>query len=810
MFINDRIKTAQLTLPNFAANAAIGTSVATVDLYSSFLINQTTAGRTLTLPVPSDTRAGDRAVIHNGGTVSFAIGTVAIAPGTFAHFHWNGTAWIPQLGDLAAAGQDFFRAVAGGLLPDGAADTTEAIRRLGGIGLGGALVTDALPDVTAPTATNVNLAMSNSAAGRGQLFFGSAPLSYYLSRTQSVTAGERVDIGTINAAAGNNGGYTIRLSIATSNSGNVISKHYIISNTFGGTNGVVQVVQPVSAKSRPSDPNNFELLYQSTGGDTNLWIRRTSGANAGVYRVRLEILGDGNQTFTESVAATVDATVYTIYQDEAPATEWLLGTSTTVDARSDKTNSIWREGRVRVGPVHRVGETTPYDYSNVSFLIGSPTPIGDAVTPVGTLNTDTVLRLIRGGTTGTNFDSSMDFRIGRWFADVNGRTRVDLLLGHGAVNVPDTTVMTWLSNGTIGFGHNITEDRLTNRLNLEGAANSLLLSIAHRLTGDPHPVLQSLALNHDNVAILFDAYWDGSGTRASHTSRPFSISKVVGGLNFFGSVLPPAAAGDPWTADLLGGWRYAGDPATHAGGELWFGNELKKRRIVFFDGGAANDHQFYGLGIVGSAMTSQVSTTSASWRWYAGASTSASNEVMTLLGTGRLGINTPTPLTPGHFQELGAAALPIVTIQNAEGTLREFVFSGATPNSVLTGRPGDIARGSGTPGTLWVKVTGVNTTTGWVQVAARAIYASTGVTDGSGNVVFTFPVSLFAVAPVCAIGIQTALTGTTGARITAISAASCTINVRRSPAVTILGISVLKVPVNASGVTVHAIFTVAG
>lgn len=183
---------------------------------------------------------------------------------------------------------------------------------------------------------------------------------------------------------------------------------------------------------------------------------------------------------------------------------------------------------------------------------------------------------------------------------------------------------------------------------------------------------------------------------------------------------------------------------------------------------------------------------------------------MSLLGTGRLGVNTPNPLTPGHFQELGAATLPITTLQNADGTLRQFVFAGATPNGILNGRPGDIAQGATSPGSLWVKQTGVNTTTGWVQSTARAFYAATGVTDAAGNVTYTFPAALFSAAPVCAIGIQTALTDTTEARITANSAVSCTINVRRSPAVTILGISVLQVPVNAVGVTVHAIFTVAG
>ncbi len=59
------------------------------------------------------------------------------------------------------------------------------------------------------------------------------------------------------------------------------------------------------------------------------------------------------------------------------------------------------------------------------------------------------------------------------------------------------------------------------------------------------------------------------------------------------------------------------------------------------------------------------------------------------------------------------------------------------------------------------------------------IYAATGISNASGNVIFTFPVSFFAVVPVLAIGVETGLTDTTAARITAKSAAACTVNVRR-------------------------------
>lgn len=99
----------------------------------------------------------------------------------------------------------------------------------------------------------------------------------------------------------------------------------------------------------------------------------------------------------------------------------------------------------------------------------------------------------------------------------------------------------------------------------------------------------------------------------------------------------------------------------------------------------------------------------------------------------------------------------------------------------------------------------------WVAKSSgtRPFYASSGTTDGSGNVTFTFNTP-FAAVPDVAHSIETALSDATEARITAISVSAVTYNVRRSPAVTILGISVLSAPVAAVGVIVRVIATTPG
>lgn len=102
--------------------------------------------------------------------------------------------------------------------------------------------------------------------------------------------------------------------------------------------------------------------------------------------------------------------------------------------------------------------------------------------------------------------------------------------------------------------------------------------------------------------------------------------------------------------------------------------------------------------------------------------------------------------------------------------------------------------------------------TRWVQVRAsgfRRIVAAKGATDASGNVTFNF-VPPFPTIPVVTNAVEASTADGTETRITALSASSVTFNARRSPAVTILGISVLSAPQPAVGFTVHAMAIEAG
>jgi Chaperone of endosialidase len=85
---------------------------------------------------------------------------------------------------------------------------------------------------------------------------------------------------------------------------------------------------------------------------------------------------------------------------------------------------------------------------------------------------------------------------------------------------------------------------------------------------------------------------------------------------------------------------------------LQFSNSIVNRKIVLYDVNN-NDHQYYGFGINGGTLRYQVDATAANHVFYAGASTTTSNELMRITGTGRVGIGTASPSTQGRLHVSG-------------------------------------------------------------------------------------------------------------------------------------------------------------
>ena len=89
---------SSLDIANDTDGGDIGTAAATVDQYTNFNINQTTASQTFTIPDPTDD-AGTRGkivTINNVGSANFTIGGITVPAGSYGSaFVWTGTSWNP-------------------------------------------------------------------------------------------------------------------------------------------------------------------------------------------------------------------------------------------------------------------------------------------------------------------------------------------------------------------------------------------------------------------------------------------------------------------------------------------------------------------------------------------------------------------------------------------------------------------------------------------------------------------------------------------------------------------------------------------
>ena len=96
MIVNDNHLLSTIPLASFAANGAIGTAAATVDIASSFVITQAVGGIVVTIPTPTDTTAGLELNIANAlaSTQSITVGGYLMIAGSSMQYRWTGTSWV--------------------------------------------------------------------------------------------------------------------------------------------------------------------------------------------------------------------------------------------------------------------------------------------------------------------------------------------------------------------------------------------------------------------------------------------------------------------------------------------------------------------------------------------------------------------------------------------------------------------------------------------------------------------------------------------------------------------------------------------
>lgn len=246
--------------------------------------------------------------------------------------------------------------------------------------------------------------------------------------------------------------------------------------------------------------------------------------------------------------------------------------------------------------------------------------------------------------------------------------------------IPDLTI-----NGTATLSLGRTKGTIGgSKFEIYGTVNSTSggPNIQTVTSQDNYPNLQILPYSHDNVAITFDAYYDGAW-KSGFIGSNFQIYKISSQIQF--NYASGVSQGNTltWTTALTintsGNIGIGGNTSPNA--PLQFGNAVVNRKIVLYET-ANNNNQFFGFGINGGILRYQVDLTGSDHVFYAGTSSTTSNELFRIKGNG-------DTITAGTI--FGRRVSGLMTMQgNAVGTTittggTYYKVAGTTVSSNLNG-----------------------------------------------------------------------------------------------------------------------------
>lgn len=114
-------------------------------------------------------------------------------------------------------------------------------------------------------------------------------------------------------------------------------------------------------------------------------------------------------------------------------------------------------------------------------------------------------------------------------------------------------------------------------------------------------------------------------------------------------------------------------------GTLKFPGTILGRKIVLYDSGTNNDHQYYGFGILGGTLKYQVPSPTDKHLFFAGKDPVSSKVLMAIVGSGNVGINTDTPGVPLDVYSTNPANGVVAQLLNSQGSSS----GGASNNGAL-------------------------------------------------------------------------------------------------------------------------------
>jgi hypothetical protein len=218
----------------------------------------------------------------------------------------------------------------------------------------------------------------------------------------------------------------------------------------------------------------------------------------------------------------------------------------------------------------------------------------------------------------------------------------------GKIKTTDLQITTGAANGKIlssDAGGNASWTSPTVPANYWTASGS---SIYNNNTGNvgigtnaPNAPLQFATSNQKRKIVLFET--------ANNDNQFFGFGVFAGELRYQTGVATDdhvfytaASAGSSNELMRIKGNGNIGIGTSTPNAALQFSNNTANRKIVLYEG-ANNDHQFNGFGLNPGVLRYQVNNTSDDHVFYAGTSTTTSNELLRIKGNGNTGIGTAIP-----------------------------------------------------------------------------------------------------------------------------------------------------------------------
>lgn len=325
-----------LSISDVAAGGNIGTAATTVDVATTFNVNQTTASQTLTLPSPTVTTSGRVVYVNNVGSTSFTMYGSVIGTAKSNAFIWNGTAWVTTVSLSGSVVNTIGTIDSQTKSADGAVIASNALylqtadasfaglvstgtQTFAGAKTFNGLVT-AAAGLTVSSGQNLTLSGVTSCVGlktdgSGVVSCGANEFTYVVATSNSVNSATANYVGNGDTGAANDGDQVqINAAIAAADAAGggtvyLLEGVYTIDDTILLENNVMLMGSGTETIIRSAADggvaDNFNMIENSdfTGGNNNITIRdltidgnRTNISASTRYTIDFEKVGSGSSS----------------------------------------------------------------------------------------------------------------------------------------------------------------------------------------------------------------------------------------------------------------------------------------------------------------------------------------------------------------------------------------------------------------------------------------------------------------------------------------------------------------------------------